>query len=360
MLSKSTILLILCFPAAASAGKGNQEHRIRLTKEFSVSPGSRVEVNNKYGKIVINIWNKPECKAEIEIVGFGKTNEQARKIAEMVEIQATSPGGQVKLETKYNPSAGGSWLWGGKRDSRDYVNVNYVISVPPNLGVLALRNNFGDILARELPFRVSDIAINYGFLDIGNAAHLLKVTMNYTDKARVGKAVQMQVNANYSNLRCEKVDKLQINSNNSNYTIGNAEVLRLNCNYDDYKINTTGNINLNGNYTDVKTEQLKSTGVFSTNYSDVVIGRLHPTFTALTISGRYSDYKIGMDKNTPFRVTASLRYGDLSAESFEWKDVQSEKKNQNLSFSAITTNATNAAALIRINGSYCDVKLGGD
>ncbi|GEP96821.1 hypothetical protein [Chitinophaga cymbidii] len=360
MFSKSTILLLLLCPLAVFAGKGDQEFRIHLTKAFKVNPGSKVEVNNKYGKIVIKIWDKPECKADIEIVGYGKNDEQAKKMAEMVEIKESAPGGQVRLETKYNP-AGGSWLWGGgRRDSKEYVNVNYVISVPPSLGAMVLRNNFGDILAHELPFRVSDIAINYGFLDIGSAGHLLKVNMNYTDKARIGNAADLQVNANYSNLRCENVDNLQINSNNCNYVIGNIEELRLNCNYDDYKITTINTINLNGNYTNVKAEKLKERGVFSTTYSGVKVGKVLPSFKGLTISGKYSDFQFGIDRNTAFRVSASLRYGNLRTNDFEWKNVKKEQKNQNLSFSAITTNATDASALIKIDGAYCDVKLGGD
>lgn len=359
MLSKSTILLLLCCPLVVFAKKGDQEFRIRVTKEFKISPGAKVEVNNKYGKIVINVWNKQECKADIEIVGYGKSDDQAKKMAELVEIQESTPGGHVRLETKYRPS-GNSWLRNEKRDSREYVNVNYVISVPASLGVLMLRNNFGDILARELPFRVSDIGVNYGFLDIGNAGNMLKVNLNYTDKARIGNASQLQVNASYSNLRCGNVDKLQINSSNGNYTIGDVGNLQLNCSYDDYKIADINVVHLNGSYTNVKTEKLKETGVFSTNYSDVTIGRLLPSFKVLNISGRYSDYKIGIDRSTPFRIVASLRHGDLHTRNFEWKDVKKVQNNQNLSFSAITTNATDASGLIKIDGSYCDVRLGGD
>jgi hypothetical protein len=330
-----------------------------MTKEFKVSPGAKVEVNNKYGKIVINVWDKQECKADIEIVGYGKSDDQAKKMAELVEIQESAPGGHVKLETRYRPS-GTSWLWNEKRDSREYVNVNYVISVPASLGVLMLRNNFGDILARELPFRVSDIGVNYGFLDIGSADNTLKVNLNYTDKARIGNASQLQVNANYSNFRCGNVDKLQINSSNGNYSIGDVENLRLNCSYDDYKIADINTVHLNGSYTNVKTGKLKETGVFTTEYSDVTIERLLPSFNVLNISGRYSDYKIGMDKKTPFSINASLRHGNLNTKSFEWKNVAEARKNENLSFSAITTNATDASGRIRIDGAYCDVKLGGD
>lgn len=360
MYSKSTILFLLLFPIVAMA-EGREEHRIRFTKEFNINPGGKLEVNNKYGKIVLNVWDRKDCKAEIEIVGFGRSGEQAKKLAESVEVNQSGNDGAIRLETKYNPSGSGSWFGGGgKKDSKEYVNVNYVINVPRNLGIVMLKNQFGDVLARELPFKTSDISVNYGFLDIGSADNLLRLNINYTDKARVGNAERLQVNANYSNLRCDNVDNLLINSNNGNYVIGKASEMKVNCNYDDYKVNTVEEITIVANYTEMKTEKLEERGVFKVNYTDVSITKLLSDFKDLNISGRYSSFKIGLEKNAQFKVTANLRYGDLNTKGFAWKDVNTVKKDQNLSFSAITTNATHNVGSITIDGAYTDVKLGGD
>lgn len=360
MYSKSTILFLLLCPIVLMAAGPKDEHRVRLVKEFSLQNGAKLEVNNKYGKVVVNVWDRQECKAEIEIVGAGRSQEQAKKMAESVEIAQSGGSSSMQLETKYSV-APGKWFGGsGKRDSRDGVTVNYVINVPRKLGTMVVKNQFGDVLAHELPFKNSDISVNYGFLDIGSATGFLRLTINYTEKARVGNAERMQVNANYSSLRCERVKEMTINSNNGNYVIGKADEMKMNCNYDDYKVSKAGVIRLSCNYTNLKTEALEERGIFNSNYTDVTIGKLAPRFTELVISGRYSTYKVGLDKNAQFRINADLRYGDLNTKAFSWKEVNTVKKNSSLSFSATTTNASSSAGSIRIDGSYTDVKLGGE
>lgn len=359
MFSKSTLLLFLLLPFAAMAAKGDEEHKIRLTKEFKLNAKARVAIINKYGKIVVNTWDKQECKADIEITGFGNSEDQARKMAEMVEINIGSGSpSNVKIETKYSP-AGAKWFNFGKRDSKDHVQVNYVIYVPRNLEGLALINNFGDILARELPF-YTDISINYGFFDIGSSDKGLKVNMNYTDKARIGKAEGLEVHANYSSLRADDVNTMRLNSNYSSYTLTKIDNLTIDCNYDDCKVDQILNLKYSSNYSDIKMNGLKNAGDFRLTYSDVLIRHLSPSFSAVNISATNSDVKIGVGLKTPLRVIANLQYGDFEAKGFEWKNVNQVKKNNSLSFSAITTNATDASAIIKINGSYSDVKLGGE
>lgn len=358
MYSKSTILLLLILPFTALAAKGDQEHKIRVVKEFRAGSGSRLAVANKYGKIVVNIWDKPMVRAEVEITGFGKNEEQARSMAEMVNIDGSESGNNIRIETRYNTSGGGKWFSFGKKDSRDYVSINYVLNVPRNINTVALENQFGDILARELPFE-THINVNYGFFDIGNAERL-RVTMNYTDKARIAQADRLELNANYSSLRCGNTKELKINSNNSSYTFGDAGNMRLNSNYDEYRLAGVSELSLSGNYSNLRATLLKKAGAFHVNYTDVSIREVSPSFSSITASLRYSDLKLGIARSTPFRLIANMNHGDVNTGAFEWKNVTNVRKNSNLSFSAITNNATDASGLVKIDGSYSDVKLTGE
>ncbi len=357
MHSKSTLLFLLLWPFAALATKGDEEHKIRVVKEFRAGSGSTLAVLNKYGKIVVNVWDKPMVRAEIEIIGFGKSGDQARSMAEMVDIQGSESGSNIRIETKYNTGSG-KWFSFGKKDSREYVNINYVVNIPRNMRSVALDNQFGDILARELPFDTR-ISVNYGFFDIGNAEKL-KVNMNYTDKARIAQVEQLELNANYSSLRCGSTRELKVNSNNSSYTFGETGNMRLNSNYDEYRLAAVSDLSLTGNYSNLRAETLKKNAVFNVNYTDLNIRRVDPSFTSITAHLRYSDLKLGLAGKSAFRITANLHHGDLKTGDFEWKNVTNIRKNNNLSFSAITSNGTDASGLIKIDGSYCDVKLAGE
>lgn len=359
MFSKSTVLLLLLCPLMVFAAKGDEEHKLRVTKTFSVSGGSEVAVHNKYGKIVVNIWNRQECKADIEITGFGKNADQARRMAEMVEIKAGSSGGNVKMETSYNAGSAGKWFNFGKKDSREYVNVNYNLFVPANIANLLLSNDFGDVLARELPMPAR-VNVNYGFIDIGEARKKLAVHINYTDKCRIGSAKDLEMHANYSSMRVGNTGNLVLNSNNSDYTFGAAGDVRLHGNYDDGKFQSVKTLQLDANYTDFKTEQLHGSAVVSGNYCDVSLHNISGDFKTIKVNVNYTDVKLGVGDRSAFRVNAVMKNGDINIKSFDWKDVHEIRNNQNLSFTAITANGSDASPVININARYSDVKLGGD
>ncbi|MGX5820562.1 DUF4097 family beta strand repeat-containing protein [Chitinophaga lutea] len=355
MRSNFTILFILLFPVAAWAGKGDQEHRVKVVKEFAANGGSTLAVHNKYGKILVNVWDKASIRAEIEIVGFGKNDEQARSIAEAVKIESSDANARdVRLETKYSAAS----RWFGRKDSRDYVNINYVLYIPRSVKAVTLNNQFGDILARELPFK-TQLDVNYGFFDVGAAGHL-KVNMNYTDKARIGKADRLELNANYSSLKLGRVKELQVNSNNSEYKLEGADVMRINSNYDDCSLGDISTLSLSANYSEVDAGSLQTSLRGNLAYTDLKVRAVAANFQNITLQAAYSDVKVGIRSNAAFQVNVRVAQGDFKASGFDWKDKKETRQNSNLSFSAITNNSTDAAGIVKIDGSYSDIKLSGE
>ncbi|MBO9151463.1 hypothetical protein ACFOTA_04540 [Chitinophaga sp. GCM10012297] len=360
MLFKSTLLLFLLCPLLVLASKGDEEHKLRITKTFGVSGSSKVMVSNKYGKITVNIWNRQECKADIEITGFGNNADQARRMAEMVEIKANSNGSDVKMETAYNANSGaGKWFNFGKKDSRDYVKVNYNLFVPANIAYLMLDNNFGDVLARELPM-AAVVQVNYGFVDIAEAGKKLSVRINYTDKCRIGKAKDLDISANYSSIKVGNAGNVDIRSNNGDHSFGSVGDVKMHSNYDDIKFQRVKSLSLDANYTDFKSEQLDGALTLSANYGDIVLRHVSNDFKNMQLNLNYTDVVLGISDRAAFRLHASMKNGDLKTKDFEWKNVNQVRKNENLSFSAITANGSDASPAISINARYSDVKLGGD
>ncbi|RPD41630.1 hypothetical protein EG028_10000 [Chitinophaga barathri] len=351
--------MLFC-PLLVFATKGDEEHKLRVTRTFKAGDGSKIFVQNKYGKIVVNIWDRQECKADVEIVGFGNNAEQARRMAEMVEIKANESGNVVKLETVYNASGTGKWFNFGKKDSRDYVNVNYNLYVPENIAMLMLENNFGDVLARKLPM-YSMIKVNYGFIDITEATQKLQLHINYTDKCRIGAARDMEIHANYSSMRVGNAGDIELHSNNGSYTFGTVGAMNIHSNYDDFKIQGMKSLDLDANYTDIRSEKLNGGPVsVKANYGDVALRNISSEFKTLRFSINYTDVRVGLSSRASFRLKAVMKNGDLKTGDFDLKNVNQIRNNSNLSFSAITTNGSDASPSIIIDGRYSDVKLEGE
>ncbi|WP_126248864.1 DUF4097 family beta strand repeat-containing protein [Chitinophaga rhizosphaerae] len=355
MFSKSTILFLLLCPFFAFAAKGDEEHKVVIVKEFNVGGNSSVNINSKYGKVTVYIWDKPVCKATITVTGFGKDQEQARRMTETIDVKAMESGNSVNITASSNP---GSRWFSNKKDNKDYVNIDIDVYVPSKLKAMNIDSNFGDVIARKLPFP-SYLKVNYGFIDVAEAGNLF-LSINYTNKARIGKTDVLTVQSNYSSLNCESASEVNITSNYGNHSFGNVAEMKVQANYDEIKFKNVGSVVLRANYTDVKMDGLGSSAIISANYGDVRIRKIDKNFKSLNADVNYTDIRLGVQSGTPFRVRAEIRNGDFSADGFVFRHVSENRNKGNLSYSAITSNAGEASPLISVNGKHCDVKVGED
>lgn len=356
MFSKFTILIFLLSPVLAFAAKGDDEHKVTQVKEFRVNDASSVNINTKYGKVTVHIWNNPVCKANITITGFGNDAEQAKRMTETISIQTKEKDGDVYITAVSD--AASKWF-SYKKDNKDYVNIDMDIYVPSKLKSINIQNNFGDVLARQLPFPAS-LKVNYGFIDIAESSSSISLNIAYTNKARLGKMNKVNVNAAYSSLNCEKANEVIFKSSNGTYSFGDIGELNLQSAYDELKFRRVGSMLLRANYTDMKMDELSSSAEISGNYCDIKIRKVGRGFKSLSADINYTDIRFGVQSGTPFRARANVKYGNFSASGFDFKNVSEHREKSSLSYSAITTNASEASPLISVNGKYCDVKVGED
>jgi hypothetical protein len=354
---KSKILLFLLLPLWACAHQGDVEFKRTVAKEFTVNNNAKMEVRNKYGKIIVHTWPKNQIKATVIITGYGKNTSEAQDIANSVDIQTDANAGAVSLQTSYNPGKGGKWFpWGDKKDSKDYVNIDYELYVPQSLDMLALENNFGDVITDELPFNTK-MRLNYCFYAIREAAKSLEMDMNYCSKGRIDKAADLQIRANYSDIRCDAADKLETKSNYSDYALGSLGSLVVKANYSDYKIRQVGTVDAVSNYSDFNISNLKESVNLRQVYGDVKVKYVDSGFKGGDMQLTYSDAEFIFAPRVALRLSVNLNYGDLGTGNLPVKNVTSVKKNTSLSYSATTASGNEQSPMFTVNGSQSDVNF---
>lgn len=357
MKERFKILLLLLFPILAFGKNGDSEFKKTIVKEFPANSGTTLNVSNKYGKIVVHTWNRNEVKAIVVITGFGKNMEEAESITRMVDIGIETPGNDINLKTNYNTSSGNKWFsWGNRKNSKDYVNIDYELFVPEKFGKLMLENNFGDIITDVLTFP-AELRLNYCSYDIKGAQKPLDINMNYCDRGRIGKADVVTIRANYSNVKSDVINSLTTRSNYSDFTIGTVTNLSVSANYDDYIVTKVGSVTAKCNYTDFRITELQTTANAHMVYGDFSAKILANTFKGADMHLTYSDLKMGVPLRLAVQIRVQLTSGSVRTGELTMKTVSNIKKNSQLSYTAITTTGDEQSPLINVRGVYSDVNL---
>ncbi len=354
---KSNLLLLLLLPVWAFAHQGDSEFKRTVTKEFTVNNKANFTVSNKYGKIIVHTWPKNQIKATVIITGFGKNTSEAQEIANGVDIQSNADAGNVTMQTNYNASSGSKWFsWGNRKDSKDYVNIDYELYVPNNLELLTLENNFGDVITDALPF-AAKMRLNYCFYAIREASKTLELDMNYCSKGKIDKAGNLIIKANYSDIRCDEATSMDVKSNYSDYTLGTLGSLVAKSNYSDYKIRQLGSIETSSNYSDFNVTNLSESTDLRLVYGDFKAKEVAVGYKGGKADLTYSDLKLPINTKTALRILVNLNYGELEIDGLPVKNVMSLKKNTSLSYAATTTSGNDQSPTLTINGKQSDVDL---
>ncbi|GAA0551877.1 hypothetical protein [Chitinophaga japonensis] len=356
---KFKTLLLLLLPVWACAHNGDIEFKRTVVKEFNVNNNASLDVFNKYGKIVVHTWNRNQVKATIVITGFGKNTAEAREIANGVEIQTNAGSGNVTMQTSYNAGKGGKWFsWGDKRDSKEYVNIDYELYVPRSLGMLTLENNFGDVITDQLPFAVK-MNLNYCFYAVKEVAKKLEMSLNYCEKGRIDKAGDLVIRSNYSDVHCDAAGSVDVRSNYSDYTLGNLRSLTARSNYSDYKVRQLGSIDATSNYSDIVISSLRDRADLKLVYSDFKAEEASDVFKGGEISLTYSDLELGLSPKCALQIAVDLNYGDLKTGDLPLKNISSVKRKTQLTYTAITNSGGEQSPRLSIRGVRSDVDLSG-
>ncbi|MCY7350680.1 MAG: hypothetical protein LH606_08425 [Cytophagaceae bacterium] len=245
-----------------------------ITKVFSVSHRDRLFVSNQFGDVRINLWDKPEIRSEITILGLGVTEEEADRFSEAVSIEERREGELISLETHYaNQGNTVGWWQGlrnGQRPKDRGVRISYVISLP-RYTILEVRSRFSDTVIPEFsaPLKINsqygnftanrlmnvdnDIHVTYGQVNIkqlneGN----LKI---YYSKLHLDKAARLRLQNNYGSLNLVEVADLDAIIQYSNGKIGTlTENGKLSINYSNHLrlpvlMRTAKTLDVRSNYT---------------------------------------------------------------------------------------------------------------
>lgn len=272
--------------------------------EFNVNRQSVFVVDNKYGKVNIQNWDKDQVQVDVVIRVSGSESE-AQKVFEKITIDFSAAANYVRAITQLSESI----------QSSSTFSIDYDVFMPKYL-VLNLTNKFGDVTISGLEGKGNLIDVKYGSLYIHSISDnddkpRTEISLSYSPNSRIGECNWLKADIMYSTLSVEKSNALIINSKYSKLYLGTCNALVGISKYDKYEMESINKCLMEDvGYSDIKISQLGKKLELTLKYGSCRVGAVDAGFEAITINSNYSGVKVHM-ANVSFQLQANVQYGDI-------------------------------------------------
>lgn len=348
----------LLIPMVTLAGKESRiNYEKKLNFSFNVNNNAHFQLTNKYGDITFYSWDKNVISATVTITVKADNQEDAKRIANGIQIEKSQSGNNVSLTTNYSSGGSSTSFWnlffGGGMSSQKNISIDYKVYLPRSLGVLNVVNKYGDISGNQVPGAVN-VTLHYGHIHLSDIQRSLNLEVKYGEGS-ITDVTGANIQSAYTDFHLDKIKRLNMHYEYGDLKIGSLGSARFDGSYGDIYAGQITDLQSTTSYSDYRIAVIGSRAVIETSYGDVEINKTSSNLKQLSVTLRYSDLSVGFPANLPMRIEANLQYGDLDTDLRGLRVVKAVEKSTQTSYVAQTQGGS--GAVVQISGKYGDVDL---
>jgi hypothetical protein len=335
---------------------GQEEVKKEFHKEYTAKVGSRLDLNNRYGDIVIQTSESNQVVINVKVTVKYTSREKAEKLLSYIDVQFDEGSDFVSAKTviddKFNFSG-----WGN--DSRRF-SIDYEVKMPEWMN-LNLINKYGNADLDDIKGLVN-LDIKYGNLTAdkllrGNEKPLNNLTLSY-GKATIDEAGWLDATIRYcSNFTITKCQALLLDSKYSGVQIGTISSVVGETKYDKIRIDEINNLVLDAGYADVNVGSLAKKLDFTGGYGSLNVDRVPAGFESISVDTHYMGIKVAIDESACYRLDAHTSYGSVKFNEDNFLNQKRIIENNSSEISGVVGKETNPSARVTIESSYGGVRL---
>lgn len=282
-------------------------------KTYKVGKNDVLAIENKFGKVHVNTWNKNEIRVKVDIIGRASSESKAQEILDNINIADSKSGNRLSVKTemgKMNNSG----------NSKKSFEINYTIYMPDD-NEIAIKNSFGDVYLPDFKGK-TDLDIRYGSLKaqrMTNAGNIVKLA--------------------FSNGNCSHINKGDITISYSDFNLGSANGVQGSSKFSEFKI---------GELADVLELDLK--------YGSLRVDNISKGMQRIELSSGFSPVSLNFDDNTAFNFDVNVQFGDFNVNKNLVNITSLEKSHTSAEYKGKFGTAAPTGS-VNIRSKYGDVKF---
>jgi hypothetical protein len=367
---KKAWMLTLCFMMTISCMSAKvfgyeYEATKTITKSFAAHKGSTLSVENKFGNIRIQEWDKNEISFEITVTVTSKKQNDADELLKEITVEFSQPGSTISAVTQIDGKC-----------SFCSQSVNYQIMVPKDIhyrlnqrfgnitmgnaaGNTDVRVQYGNFTAEDLTGTTNLLDVRFGNMQVG----LLTGTTNtinahFVKKATVKQTTHLSVDIRHSDsdLNIGQAGNLKIQSGYAGIKLGTVQKLDLTSRFGNTSIESVNEINAGSGYGNITIKQLaKTLTVSDISHGKLVVENVASGFDAIDVRARYADVKITFAPNVSYTADIKGRYADVNTNSAGKLKLTQHRNETNVK--GIVGDQPSPEASVKIVGEHGNITL---
>ena len=271
-----------------------------IKKEFVVDPDAQLVINNKFGNVHCNNWEKNTIQIEVIITVNASNEEAANKVMDRISVVFTNTHSMVEAKTLLEED---------RKPQNSRFQINYIVNIPLTVNI-DVNNKFGDIFINESLGKCK-ITLGYGNLDakkLGNSDNILDIKFGKGDVNWMKGAI---LTLKYSTFNIDYAGSMRLNSKFSNFKANKVVALNVTFEGGSLDMTSTSSLDCTSKFSDLDVLKLDQSLNLDIQYGSCDIHEVAPDFTAITIRNKYGDVKVELGKTIAYSLDAQLKFCEL-------------------------------------------------
>ncbi len=273
-----------------------------ITKKYKVTPQTRIEISNKYGKIELNTWEKDSVVIKINIRVEEKKLSRLEKSMDDIQFDFTDSQHFLIARTQVgeNLSSIEKEIQKFKEtllQSDGNIEINYLVWLPKT-NELKVENKFGDIFIGDYKGEVN-LDLSNGNLKSHDFEGKTNLILNFAD-ATINQMKTGRIESNYSDLYIKKAESLRIVSKSSTFEILELKELDADSRRDKFRIRLVDLVDATGSFSNFRLNELTDRLTLRSEYGDLDVEKTATDFSNIFIESKSTDINLYFDPESSF------------------------------------------------------------
>ncbi|MDZ7606204.1 MAG: hypothetical protein U5K79_11605 [Cyclobacteriaceae bacterium] len=319
----------------------------QIAKAFALKANTAVSIDNKFGNIIINRWEKTTLELKVTLTVSGKSESSAQEVLNDINIKITDNISSGKLDivtvTKEN------------KNEKSSFSINYEINMPGNVP-MKLVNSFGNIVMGSHSGPL-DVTVKFGQLiaeDLANA----NIAVEFSNaKCEIETVTSGTIDLRFGKLMIGEVGNVKISSQHSDINIGDAQNITLDGRHGNIDIEKVKILRGTLEFAGLKIGKLEESIVIDSKHGNgLALSEVASSFREIALDSQFSPVDIALQAGTQAKLYFNLEFGNLKANG-EGINFSKVIKEQTTSQYEGFLGKSTASGLVRINSKYGNIRF---